>query len=211
MAYMAKLAGKPGDVEDNLMSIDEDQEHKPLYDEFRLTGKVDPTAADNEDEFFKYLSEHRKANPGDYDDQNVYLSVNDRTLTLKHWLISHPILVIEVEKIIYLRPAPDVVFDDFGVKVWGIGETGVGWARDGNRKGSHPALRLGTRILEDVRSLYTETEEVGERQSALLYDTWKEVNGSVSRLPCTVAPFRVILRGVSYVGPSWPSIRPCWA
>ncbi|KZT50488.1 hypothetical protein CALCODRAFT_504649 [Calocera cornea HHB12733] len=169
MAYMAKVAGKPGSEEDNLMSIDEDEEHKPTYDKFMMTGKLDPTVVENEYTFFKYLAENNKPSAGDYDDSHVYLSANARTLTLKHWLISHPILVIDVDKILYLRPAPDVVFDDFGVKVWGIGETGVGWDRDANRKGAS-----GPAYQHSYVCKYTD-ERLGLRAGFTVDDTAKFV------------------------------------
>ncbi|EJU05242.1 hypothetical protein DACRYDRAFT_19816 [Dacryopinax primogenitus] len=136
MAYMANVL-KPGSEEDNLMSIDEDEEYKYLYDEFRSEGKVDPTVMENEAKFLQSLQEGPlKPSPGHYDDEHVHVSTTAKTLTLKHWLISHPILVIDLDKVIYLRSAPDVVVNEFGVKVWGIGETGVGWTRDGHRKGA---------------------------------------------------------------------------
>jgi len=136
IAYMAKLGGEPGSEADNLMSIDEDQEYRPLYDEFLMMGKVQPTVIENEEVFFTALSKNVKPSPDEYNDEHVYLSANGRSITLKHWLISHPILVINVDDIIYLRPARDVVLDEMGVKAWGIGETGVGWTRDDNRKGA---------------------------------------------------------------------------
>lgn len=55
-----------------------------------------------------------------------------RTLTIKHWLITHPTLVLDMDDIVYVRPAKDVV-PIAGVEAWGVGGSGVGWARDGER------------------------------------------------------------------------------
>ncbi|KZO97753.1 hypothetical protein CALVIDRAFT_59628 [Calocera viscosa TUFC12733] len=105
-------------------------EHYDLYDEALQTGVVHPSITQNEE---SALHETRlPPNDGDYEDRDVLLCSEQRTLTIKHWLIAHPTLVINLEDIIWIHPASAVAK---GVKVmfWGVSVDDIGWARDFHR------------------------------------------------------------------------------
>lgn len=127
----------PDFVEPILIAMDDDAKYKPLYDEYTRTGKVHPLADENE--LFSMMRYRiRTGGPGgpakeaDYNDKHVYLCSTSRTLTIKHWIVAHPTLVIDLDKVLYIRPARDVVANA-GVEAWGVGQGGIGWARDLDR------------------------------------------------------------------------------
>ncbi|EJU05237.1 hypothetical protein DACRYDRAFT_19811 [Dacryopinax primogenitus] len=103
-------------------------EHNEIYQQFAETGKVDPAVPEHEEKFRKVPS---TAGVDDYDDYHVRVCAAKRTLLIKHWLIIHPSLEIDLDRVIYILPAANAAKS--GVTSWGVGATGVGWARDFHR------------------------------------------------------------------------------
>jgi len=105
-----------------------------MYEEALKTGAVNATIAQNEERSQYEVGSSTSATltESDYEDKHVLLSTSKRALTIKHWLISHPTLVVDIDKIIWIQPAPASV-SRMSVKFWGVGLTGIGWARDFHR------------------------------------------------------------------------------
>ncbi|KZT50491.1 hypothetical protein CALCODRAFT_184104 [Calocera cornea HHB12733] len=134
---MKSVLVNPDFLEPIEIAVDDDAKYKPLYDEYTRDGKVHPVADENG---LLSMMGYRLRNGGpggparnaDYHDRHVSICSTSCTLTIKHWLIAHPTLVIGLEKVVYIRPARDVV-PNAGVEAWGVGRSGVGWARDRDR------------------------------------------------------------------------------
>ncbi|KZT50493.1 hypothetical protein CALCODRAFT_504657 [Calocera cornea HHB12733] len=64
-----------------------------------------------------------------YSDKFVSVDPLARTLTVHHYRVTTPSLVIPLAQITYLLPAAEAT-RRLGMKAWGVGLTGVCWARD---------------------------------------------------------------------------------
>lgn len=127
-------------------AFERDHQYAPVYDEYAQTSDVHPLLVDRENLtlMMRLISgglSHTARD--DYSDSHVSISSTSRTLTIKHWLVAHPTLTINLQDIVYILPASSVV-PSSGVAAWGLGATGVGWARD--------ARRLGKTTREDEHS-----------------------------------------------------------
>jgi len=117
-------------------AFEQDRQYNEVYDEYARTGTVHQLLVDRESlsmmmHWISGASAHTPKHD-DYADAHVSISATSRTLTIKHWLIAHPTLTIKLYDIVYILPAPYVVPHN-GVAAWGVGSTGVGWARDVRR------------------------------------------------------------------------------
>ncbi|KZO97750.1 hypothetical protein CALVIDRAFT_526504 [Calocera viscosa TUFC12733] len=136
-AFMDALTANPKYMGSIRNAVQEDGKYQRMYDEYTRTGKVVPVAEEN-DEFSEMRYRSRTGGPGgppmegDYNDHHVYVCTARRTLTIHHWLFMHPTLVIDLDKVVSIRPARDATQHGC-VEAWGIGHTGVCWARDAER------------------------------------------------------------------------------
>ncbi|KZO97748.1 hypothetical protein CALVIDRAFT_526502 [Calocera viscosa TUFC12733] len=67
-----------------------------------------------------------------YSDKFVTVDGLAHTLTIHNYRITHPTLTIPLSSIVYLLPAAQIT-KRLGMKAWGLGITGVSWARDWER------------------------------------------------------------------------------
>ncbi|KZT50492.1 hypothetical protein CALCODRAFT_504655 [Calocera cornea HHB12733] len=160
-AFMDALTSDPKYMGSIRTAIQEDGKYKRVYDEYARTGQVAPLA--NENESFSLMRfRSRTGGPagppmdGDYNDKHVYVCTAQRTLTVHHWLFLHPTLVIDLDKVIRLRPARDEI-QQGSVSAWGVGHSGVCWARDANRLDGDGAFE---------RTFICEFKEEGEEIAA---------------------------------------------
>ncbi|EJU05239.1 hypothetical protein DACRYDRAFT_19813 [Dacryopinax primogenitus] len=135
--HLESILVNPDFVEPVQIALDDDARYRMIYDAYLDNGKVHPLA--NENEWFSIMRSRFRTgglagtpSERDYTDNHVALCSKSKTLTVKHWLIAHPTLVIDLSKVDYIRPAKDVVASG-GVEAWGVGKTGIGWARDLDR------------------------------------------------------------------------------
>ncbi|KAG9010326.1 hypothetical protein FRB94_010676 [Tulasnella sp. JGI-2019a] len=70
-----------------------------------------------------------------YDDAHVSLDSSTRILTIKHYILVHPTLYIPIDDILYICPAGRIT-SRVGIRPWGMGLTGILWARDFKRGGA---------------------------------------------------------------------------
>ncbi|KZO97752.1 hypothetical protein CALVIDRAFT_562653 [Calocera viscosa TUFC12733] len=105
-----------------------------IYSDHEQTGVVHPSVLQNEESSLRELRgpEPVTVTGNDYDDKHVFVSAEKRHIVVKHWIIVHPVLVIDIDKIVWIRPASHKVLG-FGCHAWGMGLTGIGWARDWHR------------------------------------------------------------------------------
>ncbi|EJU05238.1 hypothetical protein DACRYDRAFT_19812 [Dacryopinax primogenitus] len=135
--FIDSLSSDPKYMNSIRAAVEEDHKYRSMYDEYKRTGKVTPLEEEN-DSFSLLRFRSRTGGPagppkpGDYNDQHIYVCTTRRTLTIHHWLFMHPTLVIDLNSIIRIRPAKDEVTEG-GVEPWGVGLTGVCWARDADR------------------------------------------------------------------------------
>ncbi|KZT50489.1 hypothetical protein CALCODRAFT_513258 [Calocera cornea HHB12733] len=111
-----------------------DPEHETIYKEHEQTGGVRGWILEKE---AASLAAALGPNPppvteNDYEDKHVLLSADKRQIIIKHWIIVHHVLVIDLDKIVWIRPASHNVLG-FGCHMWGMGLTGIGWSRDFKR------------------------------------------------------------------------------
>jgi hypothetical protein len=67
-----------------------------------------------------------------YSDKHVIIDSATKTLTIKHFIILNPTQHISIPKLLYVRPVAEVT-KTIEIKCWGIGVTGILWARDFGR------------------------------------------------------------------------------
>ncbi|EJU05240.1 hypothetical protein DACRYDRAFT_113414 [Dacryopinax primogenitus] len=117
-------------------AFEQDVAYAPIYDEYSETGRVHALLLERERLSALMLAgsspAFSRSGKHDYADTNVSISAAGRTLIIKHWLIAHPTLTVGLQDIIYILPAKCVV-PAHGITAWGVGETGVSWARDVRR------------------------------------------------------------------------------
>jgi hypothetical protein len=77
-----------------------------------------------------------------YDDEHVSLDASTRILTVKHYILIHPTLHIPVDDILYICSA-GLITSRVGIRPWGMGLTGILWARDFKRGGAVIGARAG--------------------------------------------------------------------
>jgi len=149
-------------------------EHDAIYEEALKTGTVHPSVLEHEETSLREARGPAAVVPTehDYEDKHVLLSAEKRQLILKHWIIVHPVLVIDIDKIVWIHPAPGGVAG-LGCHAWGMGLTGIGWARDFHRmiahgegwqhsfvcKYEHPSLGLRAGFTIEDPAKFVETLE----------------------------------------------------
>ncbi|EJU05241.1 hypothetical protein DACRYDRAFT_19815 [Dacryopinax primogenitus] len=95
-------------------------QHEALYASAIETGVVPPPVLEAE-----AISEAEAHDPAirpssdDYEDRHVRLCGTKRTLTIKHWIMFHPTLVVPVDSITWIHPA-SLVVKGLGVTCWGL-------------------------------------------------------------------------------------------
>jgi len=136
--FMDALSSDPKYMQSIRAAFTQDTKYRGLYDEYARTGKATPLAEEN-DAFSLIRYRSRTGGPagppmeGDYNDKHVYVCTARRTLTVHHWLFFHPTLVIDLDQIVRIRPARNEAAKGGDVEAWGVGVSGVGWARDARR------------------------------------------------------------------------------
>jgi len=109
-------------------------ENDAAYDEATKWGTIHPDIAQNEERSLHAVQGPTSggATENDYEDKHVLVSASNRTLIVKHYLITHSTLVVDIDKIVWIHPASNVC-KALSVKCWGVGITGIAWARDLHR------------------------------------------------------------------------------
>jgi len=114
-------------------------EHAPIYHTFPATGHAESAVLQDEMATGELSTLPAIA---DYSDHHVQLCGSDRTLTIHHFLLTHPKLVIPLSNVIYILPAQKAGIQA-GMTTWGTSDSGVAWARDLGRLVSKAACERG--------------------------------------------------------------------
>jgi hypothetical protein len=85
----------------------------------------------------EYESKTTLGNPSSiiYEDEHVLIDSAAQKLTIKHYILIHPTLHIQISDILYICPATEFT-TRIGLRPWGMGLTGILWARDFKRGGA---------------------------------------------------------------------------